>query len=185
MKRLAPSPAMLVALLALFLAGGGVGYAATTIGSNQIANNAVRSADIRDGTIGLKDLNAKVRAALRGASGARGATGARGLEGPAGATGPTGPAGATSVVVRTDSVSVPDGTVGEASVQCNFGEKAVGGGGGIAATGGRSVVQSGPVDASEVLPTTAGAVPTGWRADSLNSTGLTQNAFVYAVCVSP
>jgi hypothetical protein len=185
MKRLAPSPAMLVALLALFLAGGGVGYAATTIGSNQIANNAVRSADIRDGTIGLKDLNAKVRAALRGASGARGATGARGLEGPAGATGPTGPAGATSVVVRTDSVSLSAATTGPATVQCNFGERATGGGGGIPGTGGRTLIQSGPVDASGTLPITAGTVPTGWRVEALNSAGIAQSLFVYAVCVSP
>ena len=38
-KRLTPTPAMLVALLALFLAAGGVGYAATSIGSGQITNN--------------------------------------------------------------------------------------------------------------------------------------------------
>ena len=38
-KRFSLSPSMLVAILALFLAVGGVGYAATTIGSAQIKNN--------------------------------------------------------------------------------------------------------------------------------------------------
>lgn len=37
----APSPAMVVALVALFLSIGGVGYAASQIGTNDIKNNAV------------------------------------------------------------------------------------------------------------------------------------------------
>ena len=51
-----PSPAMIVALLALFVALGGVGYAATKIGSAQIKNNSIRSQDIRNRTIGGKDV---------------------------------------------------------------------------------------------------------------------------------
>jgi hypothetical protein len=64
MKRLLrrrPSPAMLVALLALFVAMGGSSYAAVKIsardiqrgavGTRAIANNAVRSADVRNATI--------------------------------------------------------------------------------------------------------------------------------------
>jgi hypothetical protein len=56
-----PSPAMLVALLALFVALGGSSYAAVKIsardiqrgavGTRAIANNAVRSADVRNATI--------------------------------------------------------------------------------------------------------------------------------------
>ena len=61
MKRLLgrrPSPAMLVALLALFVAMGGSSYAAVKIGARDIqrgavgtraiANNAIRSADVFD-----------------------------------------------------------------------------------------------------------------------------------------
>jgi hypothetical protein len=36
-----------ISVLALFIALGGVGYAATTIGSKQIANNSVASQDLR------------------------------------------------------------------------------------------------------------------------------------------
>jgi hypothetical protein len=47
---------MVVALLALFVAMGGVSYAAAKIGSKQIKNNSVRGKDIRNGTVAGKDL---------------------------------------------------------------------------------------------------------------------------------
>jgi hypothetical protein len=46
---------MAVALTALFVSLGGVGYAAATIGSAQIKNNTVRSKDVRNGTLRTKD----------------------------------------------------------------------------------------------------------------------------------
>jgi hypothetical protein len=56
LSRYRPSPAMIVACLALFVALGGVGYAAATIGSSQIKNNSIRSGDIRNSTITGKDV---------------------------------------------------------------------------------------------------------------------------------
>jgi hypothetical protein len=47
---------MTVALIALFVALGGVGYAAATIGSGDVINNSLRSQDIRNGTIRGKDV---------------------------------------------------------------------------------------------------------------------------------
>jgi hypothetical protein len=47
---------MAVAVVALFVALGGVGYAAATIGSPQIKNNSVRSADVHNGTLRSKDV---------------------------------------------------------------------------------------------------------------------------------
>ncbi len=105
-KRFPLSPSMLVAILAMFLAVGGVGYAATSIGSAQITNGSIRSVDVRDGTLAPKDLSARTRALLRAADGPRGQTGARGLEGAMGPVGPAAAAGATNVVARTNSVSV-------------------------------------------------------------------------------
>ena len=51
-----PSPAMIVAMLALFVAMGGTGYAVSklpkgSVGSAQIRNNAVRSKHIKAGSI--------------------------------------------------------------------------------------------------------------------------------------
>lgn len=58
MRRLSkrPSPALVVALLALFVALGGVGYAAATIGSAEVKNNSIRGKDIRNRTITSRDV---------------------------------------------------------------------------------------------------------------------------------
>ncbi len=47
---------MIVACAALFVALGGVGYAAATIGSAQIKNNSILGKDIRNSTITGKDV---------------------------------------------------------------------------------------------------------------------------------
>jgi hypothetical protein len=105
-----PSPAMIVSLIALFLALGGVAGAATTMITTKmlqnnsvtrakIAINAVNSAKIEDGSIQSKDLAGDIRGE-RGVPGAKGDTGETGARGPAGATeatGPTGPTGATGL----------------------------------------------------------------------------------------
>lgn len=65
MRRLIPTPAMIVACLALVLSLGGVGYAAGKIGTKDIANNAVISVKIKDGTIRPADLSAATVQALR------------------------------------------------------------------------------------------------------------------------
>ena len=50
------TPSMLVALLALSIALGGVAWAAGTIGSFQIINNSIQSADIRNGHVTSLDI---------------------------------------------------------------------------------------------------------------------------------
>jgi hypothetical protein len=62
--RLRPSPAMIVALIALFVAMGGVsyGFATGTIDTREIKDNDVRSRDIRNNEIRTRDLrNNEVR----------------------------------------------------------------------------------------------------------------------------
>ena len=56
LARLRPSPAMLVAVVALFVALGGVGYAATTIGSEEIRNNSVQSVDVKNDDLLSRDI---------------------------------------------------------------------------------------------------------------------------------
>jgi hypothetical protein len=51
-----PSPAMAVALLALFVALGGSSYAALKINSRQIADNSVRSRDLRNNDVRSRDV---------------------------------------------------------------------------------------------------------------------------------
>jgi hypothetical protein len=54
-RRLIPSPAMAVALLALFMAMGGSAYA-LVVTSGSIKNNTIRSADVRNGGLLGKDV---------------------------------------------------------------------------------------------------------------------------------
>ena len=56
LARLRPSPAMAVALLALFIALGGVSYAVATIDSSDIVNGSIKSKDIKNQTIGKADV---------------------------------------------------------------------------------------------------------------------------------
>jgi hypothetical protein len=52
MKRLrTPSPALVIACLALFVAMSGAAYAAATIGSNDIVDGSIRNRDFKDGTL--------------------------------------------------------------------------------------------------------------------------------------
>ncbi|ABL83225.1 MULTISPECIES: hypothetical protein [unclassified Nocardioides] len=64
MRRLIPSPAMVVACLALVLSLGGVSYAASRIGTKDIANSAITSVKIKDGAVRPADLSASSLAAL-------------------------------------------------------------------------------------------------------------------------
>lgn len=81
------SYANVTATVALFVALGGSSYAAITlprnsVGDKQIRAGAVRSSEVKDRSLGLRDLSLSARSTLRGQ---RGDTGPAGAQGPAGA----------------------------------------------------------------------------------------------------
>ncbi|MGA8845661.1 MAG: hypothetical protein WB471_03505 [Nocardioides sp.] len=76
MKR--PSAPMVISVAALVVALGGTSYAAAKIDTKDIANGAVTSAKVENGTIKTKDLSAGARG-LDGSDGADGADGADGV----------------------------------------------------------------------------------------------------------
>lgn len=80
------SPALVVAMVALFVALTGTAVATTSalITGKQIKNNSITGLDIKNKSIAIGDL----------ATRARGARGVRGVAGPPGPVGPVGPAGA-------------------------------------------------------------------------------------------
>ena len=83
-----------IAYLALFVALGGVSYAAInlpagSVGTKQLKKNAVISSKVRNGSLLRRDFKAGQIPA--GARGPAGPTGAQGSTGSAGATGVTGP----------------------------------------------------------------------------------------------
>lgn len=105
-----PTYAEIVATLALFIALGGISYAAikipnNSVGTKQLKKSAVNSAKVRDRSLLAKDFRkgqiphgatgAQGAPGMIGPTGAAGATGASGIPGAVGATGPTGAAGVT------------------------------------------------------------------------------------------
>src|SRR3954447_9503804 len=94
-----PSPSMVVALLALTVALGGTSYAAiklpkNSVGSDQLKNNAVTGAKVRDASLFVNDFAAgQLPRGPKGDTGPRGDTGAVGATGATGATGAVGPRG--------------------------------------------------------------------------------------------
>ena len=112
--------ANVTASIALFVALGGVSYAATalpanSVGSTQLKSSAVTNSKIADATITSQKLNADTIKALKGQTGDRGLTGptgSQGVKGDTGATGPVGPKGDTGSVgpqgVKGDAGSSPN-----------------------------------------------------------------------------
>lgn len=93
-----PSPAMLIALVALFVALGGSSYAAVSLSKNSVANkhlkdDSVTSAEVKKESLAASDLKESAREKLRGAQGPQGVAGPQGPAGPQGSQGATGPAG--------------------------------------------------------------------------------------------
>jgi hypothetical protein len=112
-----PSPSMLVALLALFVALGGGSYAALqiprgSVGTNQLKNGAVTSPKVRNNSLLVRDFNRSAHSQLQGPQGARGAQGPAGAQGPGGPQGPAGPAGpATGPAGGALAVNYPNPTL--------------------------------------------------------------------------
>src|SRR5262245_34529217 len=112
-----PSPAMVVACLALLVAFTGSSVAAVnqlgrnSVGPLQLKNGAVTNPKLRNNAVtSAKVANRSlVRSDFAPGQLPAGPTGPQGPVGPAGAAGPAGPAGTISAItVRTNSVSVPD-----------------------------------------------------------------------------
>jgi hypothetical protein len=141
-----PSPALVVACLALAVSLGGAGYAAValpenSVGPAQLRTGAVTSKKVRDHTLVAADF--KRGLLLRGPAGARGDAGPQGPKGEQGAKGDTGPKGEPGAagvsgyqVVGVQIPSVP-GTDAqyEGAAQCPSGKKLLGGGAYVSPTG--------------------------------------------------
>ncbi|HKG04677.1 MAG TPA: hypothetical protein VKB03_16010 [Conexibacter sp.] len=97
-------------------------FAATSAGAAKF----ITGADIKNGSIGLRDIS---RAARRGLKGQPGPAGAPGPAGPQGAAGPQGPAGPGSIstTVRSQSVTADGTGIAIGDVHCPAGMVATGG----------------------------------------------------------
>jgi hypothetical protein len=175
-----PSPAMVVAFIALLLALGSGAYAQlriprNSVGTAQLKANAVTSPKVRAGSLLRSDFRAgqlpRGPAGPAGAAGARGATGERG---PAGPAGPAGAAGATNVTIVTGTPAAP-----LAQANCPAGARATGGGG-VAAVG-AYIYTSAPA------ATAGGTTPNAWQvqAETVAMPSVPAVATPYVVCAAP
>ncbi len=91
MKLTIPRPAMVVAMLSLFVALTGTAVATTSalITGNQIKNGSITGADVKNKSLTPRDF----RGSLRGPQGLTGPAGPAGPQGSQGPQGPTGPKG--------------------------------------------------------------------------------------------
>ena len=158
----------LVAYLALFVALGGTSYAAInlpakSVGTKQLRAGAVKSSAVKDRSLLARDFKAGQLPA-----------GAQGLPGSTGATGAVGTNGATNVTMRWAS----SGGAQTGQVNCLAGERATGGGYGVAPASSLRFTSSTPE------PNVIGAAPTGWSVTAASP--FTPEFFsIYVVCAAP
>ncbi len=105
-----PSPALVVAVIALIAATAGNAIAdGVNAVAAKLGKNSVTSREVKNGSLTLSDFKASERTKLKGdngstgATGAKGATGATGPAGPAGPAGPQGPAGTPNGYTKTEA----------------------------------------------------------------------------------
>lgn len=115
-----PRVANALSLIAVFIALGGVSWAAiklprNSVGTAQLKKNAVTTKKVKNGTLLRSDFK-KGQLPAAGAAGAAGPAGAKGETGPAGPAGPAGSDGTDFAYARTRVVS-PGGTDAEAGVR--------------------------------------------------------------------
>lgn len=180
--------ANVTATLALFLALGGVAWAAATlspnsVGSPQIIKGAVKASDLaKDAVNSAKVKNGSLKA-LDFASGQLPA----GPKGDKGDKGDKGAPGATKVTYRSEiQASIGNGTFGEAEPECQAGETLIGGGGYFVNTGNLGIDLGGTITANgPAVGSATSSTPSNWYVSGLNSTGGTRRFFGYAICASP
>jgi hypothetical protein len=100
-RRMLPRPSTVLALVALAVALGGTGYAATllpagSVGTAQLKNGAVISSKVKNGSLRAADFApGQLPAGAQGPQGPAGSAGPQGPAGPAGSQGPKGDSGAS------------------------------------------------------------------------------------------
>lgn len=192
-----PSPAMIVACLALLVALGGTSVAAVSqlarnsVGTPQLRNSAVTNAKVRNNAIN----SAKVRprsllrsdfAAGQLPAGPVGPQGPGGPAGPAGAAGPAGVIGA--ITVRTNSGLVAGGIAhnGEyvstrVTASCQGNERAISGGTSWSDDAADRELMTGELEPQ----LNAQNQVTGFLGVGLNDSGNSSTFTVHALCYTP
>ena len=194
-----PAPSTVVACIALLVALGGVGYAATvlpagSVGTAQLKDGAVVSSKVRNGSLRAGDVAAGTLrggpSGPQGSQGAQGQAGPAGLAGPAGPTGPQGPQGPQGGqgAAGFSSLTYVSTAYGPFPANTQYGGEAVCGsnlhplGGGVVSdsgTAGQQAVNSSYPSDGKGTGTDGTAA---WWADVDNKSTAALGFVVYAVC---
>lgn len=179
-----PSPAMLIACVALAVSLGGTSYAAFVLPANSVGTK-----QLKNGAVTKSKIARKTIAALRGAKGATGPAGPAGATGPAGPGGAAGPAGAQGppgpvslVYVTSGPWDLPAGTQDTEVVNCPAGMVASGGGGFTYSDDTRVSINS---SAQLGLPYWPAPVGATWVVSMNNASASDTTFWVNAVCTKP
>jgi hypothetical protein len=191
-----PSPAMVVACLALLIALGGTSVAAVSqvarnsVGTAQLRTGAVTNAKLRNNAVtSIKVANRSLlRADFAPGQLPAGPTGPQGPAGPTGPAGPAGPAGAIrAITVRTNSVNVDGGTAenGEynsarVTMSCQSNERAI-----SAGTSWSTDATARELMTGEIEPILTGGQVTGYNAVGLNDSGTESTFTLHVLCYVP
>jgi hypothetical protein len=175
-RRLRPSPAMVVACIALLFAMTGAGYAAgmlgpNTVGTKQLKKNAVISTKVKNGSLLRADFKSgQIPAGPQGPAGPAGPAGAAGAAGAPGAQGPPGPVHLDYNV--TAAIPNPAGTQSSGIATCDTGMYATGGG----------VSTTGFFSANQEVNMSSPSGNNAWVAYVDNRGAAAQTFRVYVIC---
>ena len=192
-----PSPAMVVACLALLVALGGTGMAAATqvarnsVGTPQLKDGAVSNAKIRNNAVNSTKVAARslLRSDFAPGQLPAGPVGPQGPAGPAGAAGAAGPAGVIGAITDRTASVVVDGGTGENGAYnssrvtslCSGNERAISGGTDWSTDASGRELMTGEL---EPLKNPQGQV-IGFLAVGLNDSGTSSTFTVHALCYTP
>jgi hypothetical protein len=198
-----PGHATVVAYLALFIALGGVSYAAlklpkNSVGSKQIKADAVKGSKVKNGSLRVGDFRTgdlpagdRGPAGPSGLTGPTGPTGPQGLQGLQGLQGNTGTFGAVTVAFEQAAADLADNANGNYDVYCPAGQRAIGGGGRGDATLSEQTILTNmrpAVSSGNTEPPTPGTQTFGgWRITVVNPTGGAATGIkpeVWAICTA-
>lgn len=199
-----PSPALVIACIALAVSIGGTSYAVTalplaSVGTAELKNGSVTSGKIRDGSLRAEDFAAdELPVGETGLPGADGAQGPQGPAGPAGQPGPAGPRGEQG----PPGPAGPEGPPGQGGESVTSVHSAVGTiqpgatqslvalcGEGEHATGGSVTVTAGSAEGFVLegqgpQPDSGGVPPSSWAASATNGDRKSVSWAVRVVCAA-
>jgi len=169
-----PSPALVIAIAAMFVALGSVSYAATqlkknSVGTKQIKKNAVNSAKVKNKS--LKSADFKPGQLPAGSQGIQGPQGVPGQDGAQGTPGPPGLSGYQQVMRESSSSTTSTHYV---LAPCPPGKLVLGGGAVIFEGEGKAFISI-----STPSPTTNSYIG---ETRTVNSSPVVHKLRVYAVC---